>query len=58
MKEYQERGRSFVVTTVAQKKVILDLNIYKSHVSNTCTKAEFHHTESLATKGIFYGREL
>lgn len=35
MKEYQERGRSFVVTTVAQKKVILDLNIYKSHVSNT-----------------------
>lgn len=27
-----------------KKKVILDLNIYKSHVSNTYTKAESHHT--------------
>lgn len=58
MKEYQERGKSFVVINVAQKKVILDLNIYKSLVSNTDTKAESHHTESLATKGIFYCREL
>lgn len=28
MKEYQERGKSFVVINVAQKKVILDSNIY------------------------------
>lgn len=41
-----------------QEKVILDLNIFKSHVSDTYTKAESHHTKSLATKGIFCGREL
>lgn len=58
MKEYQERGKSFLVITVAKKKVILDLNIFNSHVSDTCTKAESHHTKSLATKGIFCGREL
>lgn len=41
-----------------QKDDILDLNTYKSHVSNTYTEAESHHTKSLATKGIFCGREL
>lgn len=51
-------GNHFLSLLWPKKKVILDLNIFSSHVSDTYTKAESHHTKSLATKGIFCGREL